>query len=322
MTESTPNSEAYENALFDLCRILFASILLRDAKADETWSQRIKTFDYNGLLSFLVPSPFAKAPLEVDQSRLEDPRYRRHLVRKLKAPRPGKHASVRVAIKREELSNSAYLADICKLLAYKWVSKLLPDTDWTEKLLLLKQDERSLTYALDTMRMHQSDGKRVARLVLRLTAEEILDGNTRMQEVLANMKAETTRVVADVSARIAQINSAMFVEATAAIARITADTGAQCDAYIELIRKDAAAARARTDKVLAECAPDPDPEASWRRTMEARERERKLANRRGNRLWCAFFLMIFVVLALHAEIGGFRAVDYLIEFAQRLSAQS
>lgn len=267
-----------------------------------------------------MPSPFAPAPLEIDQSRLEDPRYRHHLVRKLKAPRPSKHVSVRVAIKREELSNAAYLADICKLLAYKWVSKLLPDTDWTEKLLLLKQDERILTYALDTMRMHESDGRRVARLVMRLTAEKILDGNTRMQEVLAKMKDETTRVVADSSARIAQINSEIVAEATAAIARITADTGAQCDAYIEVIRKDAEAARARTDKVLAECAHDPDPEASWRRTMEARERERKLGNRRGNRLWCAFFLVIFVVLALYADMGGSRAIDYLIELAQPLLA--
>ncbi|HEY9869195.1 MAG TPA: hypothetical protein V6D08_08515 [Candidatus Obscuribacterales bacterium] len=320
MTESTLNTEAYENALFDLSRFLFSAILVRDAADDELWSQRVQTLEHNGLLSFLLPSPFKAAPIEVDESRLEDARYRRHLVRKLKAPRPGKHVSVRVAIKRDELSNAAYLADICKLLAYKWVSKLLPDTDWTEKLLLLKQDERILTRALDTMRMHQSDGKRVAQLVMRLTAEEILDGNTRMQEIVSSMKAESARVVADVSARIAQMNSGVLAEATAAIARITADAGRQCDAYLEVIRRDAEAARARTDKVLSECAPDPDPEASWRRAMEARERERKLANRRGNRLWCAFFLVIFGVLALHAEFGGFRAIDYLIEVAERLLA--
>lgn len=45
MTESTLNHQAYENALFDLCRSLLASILLRDAKEDEAWNQRIKTLE-------------------------------------------------------------------------------------------------------------------------------------------------------------------------------------------------------------------------------------------------------------------------------------
>lgn len=304
-------ADRYENALYDLSRSLFASILQSDATNDSQWRHRIKTFELNGLLSFLVESNHKPAPLKVDQSRLEDARYRRHLAGKLKVPRPSKYVSVRIAIDRDRLAaDPSYLADMCKLLAYNWVKKLLLDTNNCDRLLLLKQDERTLRRALDTMRIHESSGHSVAQLLLRLGVDDLLDASDTMKQLLAKMQTETSVIVSEFTTEIRGISGPILERARASFDRIMADTHKSCDEAIEKIRKELAVSIARTDRVLAECAAE-DPDVAWRRAMAERERERKLKTRKTNWIWYTVFSTLAIVIVLHAEVNGVRAIDVL-----------
>ena len=315
-------AEAYENACFTLSQYLFAAVLQRDSQDPESWKRRIKTFEVNGLLSFLVESPVKARPIEVDESRLEDPRYRRHLVRKLRAPRPGKHMSVHVVIDRGRLTEPQYLADMSKLLAYRWTVKMLPVESPLDKILLLKQDVGTLTRALDTMQMHQSDGKSVAGLIMRMLADDLVDNNETMKAVIARMESEFAVMRAEFSASIRATTEEILAEAKVRFAEIVAQANATADRHIEEIKKEAAESQARTDQVLAECAADADPEESWRKAMEEAERKRKEANRLSPRTRLFLIgagIVVSTLAAFHLDVDGVTAVeaiDGLIEYVR------
>jgi hypothetical protein len=310
------HSTATENALQDLFRSLFAQILVRDNQDENTWKRRLKTFEVNGLLSFTQPSLFERPEFQVDNSKLSDPRYRRQVIRKLKAPRPSKHVFVRLNIDRLKLNIAEYVRDISTLLAFKWVNKMLPVSSAYELLLLLKVDLATLTRALDTMGMHQSSGANVGHLLLRTSVEELVDNNETMKKCLADMKEKTGAIRREFESNIRTLFEPFLAQARASCDAAADHARKQCDEWIEEHRKAAAERKAETDAVLAANKADEDPEASFRAAVLEHERRHREANRwspRNRWLMRGFVVVVVATLAYFLEINGVTPVEYFTD---------
>lgn len=308
--------DAHNERLFTLGRSLFATILRRDSNDAATWKHRAETFDRHGLLSFLQESPLWKPrELHVDQSQLDDVRYRRRLVHKLKAPHPGKWMQFTLRIDRERLQrDDKYINDMATVLSYKWTLKLTP-ADPVAALALPHQDVESLTFCLDRMGLHQSDAKAVSDVVIRLMAERLVDANPRYQAVVAGMKESFAQIRADVEPAIKAICDEVLADAAARISENAAETNAKFDALSEEIRKDFEAQRARTQAVLDANKPSGlSPEEEFRQAVLRREAEFRAANRMSPRakrwLWI-FGAAVAGAIAFFLEVEGTTLVDVL-----------
>lgn len=302
--------------LFSLGRDLFATILRRDSNDVVEWKHRAESFNRHGLLSFLEESPLWKPrELHVDQEQLEDPRYRRGLIRKLKAPHPGKWTRITLRIDRERLHrDEKYLQEMAAILSYKWTLKLTP-ADPVDALVLPHQDVDSLTYCLDRMGMHQSDVKGVAAVVMRTIAERLVDANPRYQALVAEMRAAFAEVRADVEPKISAICAEVLADAKASIDETAKAALVKFDALSEEIRKDFAAQKARTQAVLDENKPSGlSPEEEFRQAVLKREREHREANRMSRKaktiLW-ALGLAAATAGAFFLEVNGTTLVEVL-----------
>jgi hypothetical protein len=310
--------DAYTERLFSLGRNLFATILRRDSNDVAMWKHRTETFNRHGLLSFLEESPFWKPrELHVDQSRLEDVRYRRSLVRKLKAPHPGKWTRITLRIDRERLLNGdeKYLAEMAAILSYKWALKLTPVVDPADALALPHLDVDTLTHCLDKMGNHQSDAKGVASVVMRAMAERLVDENPRFQATMAEMRAAFAQIRADIEPVIKAVCDEVREEAAARFSEIAAETSAKFDSLSEASRKDFAAQKARSEAVLDENKPSGlTPEEEFRQAVKRREAEHREANRlspRAKRWLWGLGSALFGAGAYFVEVNGTTLVEVL-----------
>ncbi len=282
MTNTTKNNH-FEDALFDVLLPVFAEILKRDAVNAELFAKRTARFKVNGLLTFAEPAKIKAPEFTVDNDRLDDPRYRRMVVRKLKAPRPGKWTFHELRIDRIRIENDAdYLNAMAKVLAYKWVQKITPVDCEVDALLLMKQNADTVTICLDKFAMHQTDGKTVAACVMRTFCEEALDKNETLNFHLNEIRRVAAEARANLVETMAPINKKLIEDFNARIAEINAQTAADADEYLAGLRARMAETADHAGEVLAESGyPNNDVEAEWREQLRKADEKR----RAGRKKW-------------------------------------
>lgn len=319
----------YAEDLLALCQPLFANLLLADSKNDDTWAHRIETLNRCELLTHRVPSIFKPKPLDVDQSRIDDSRYRRWLARKLLAPRPGKWMSVRLEINRLKLEDSNYRRDIGKLIAHKWLSYLIPSDssiamDLLDVCVLARLlNESTLAYCLDNLRLNDLLQRRVVPTLMRLLAEELVDGNEAMRKCLAQMRCETAAAVAEAQSTMRALAKEHIERGEVAIRDITVAGATRLDKVSAEISRSLAESAAKSQKTLAECAVSGEcPDVEFRRALEKREREHKEAYRNSKEkwVWRVGFTAFAVVVTFFFEFGvdGITPAEALVDWARWL----
>ncbi len=135
---------------------LFVSVLRNADVSDASWKARLNTLDVFGLTEFREPSKHKAKPIEFDHARLEEPAYRRMLIRKLKAPRPGKWTAL-PAQNRARKDPRGSLRDSDRHSAFlKFTNIVLSEVESNSAtmLLLTKLDVDSLTRCLDKFQKH------------------------------------------------------------------------------------------------------------------------------------------------------------------------
>lgn len=300
--------------LMDHWRGLFVSVLRNADKSDASWKARLDTLDVLGLTEFREPSRIQPKTIEFDHSRLEDPAYRRMLIRKLKAPRPPKWVFHKLRIDREKIHEDHYAHQVSTLLSWRFTNIVLSEVESNSAtmLLLTKLDVDTLTRCLDKFQRNTINGENVGHEIVRFAVEVAIDRN----ETLNHHLAEIARVGAEERARLS-------AEMRPVIEKTLADFEASSNAIMESVRQDAdvyigkmrirsALQSARTQKVLDECAPDHDPEASFRHAVKMREMEMREERRRN---WRAmpFYLRFFPHTAVAA---GLSALFFFMEVGE------
>lgn len=295
-------------------RGLFVSVLRNAAVSDESWKARLNSLDVFGLTEFREPSKHVAKPIEVDQDRLEDPKYRRFLVRKLKAPRPGKWTYHKLRIEREQLADDHYANQVGTLLAWRFTNIVLHEVETSSAtmLLLTKLDVGSLTRCLDSFQRHTLNGENVSHMIVRFNVEQALDNNATLQEAMRKIAEAGAEARAQFTAEMKPVIEKTLADFDANMKPMLESINRDVDVYIEKLRIRSALNAARTQQVLDECAPDPDPEASFRHSVKMREREEREERRRN---WRAQpFYVRFMPHA--AVVAGAVVVTFFMEVGE------
>lgn len=262
----------------ELMSVVYAAMneILRTAASDEKlWKHRIERITIHGLLNYKTPSKFTPKEIVVDQARLDDVRYRRSLIRQLKAPRPGKWNYHNIGIDRTRiLSDETYLDEMSKVLAYRWVSRLLPCELPTSLIALLKMDAKFIAFCMDKMGPHQISGDVVGYLLMRHIAEEAVETSPTYIAVSTKLRTECAAIRADFERELAIIVAETRASAAESFATITAETNRKADEALLRINGNLAATAASCQKALDE-SPKGDAETLWRAQLAARDEERR-----------------------------------------------
>ena len=310
-------------------------ILISASREETSWNARMKSFSGLGLLDFTVESPFKVEPLKIDESRLDDPRYRRFLIRKLKAPRPSKWARHRLDIQRARLKEADYANDMAKVLTYKWTALLMRDLDAASLITIMSIDQATLEHCLDKMRMNEVSAQTVAEKIMRRLAFSLIDENAKYKAAVAMIESAAADARRDFAEKITPVIERATLEAYAAFERIAEDARQKADLYISEIRDRAAQRQADYEKFIAEHEVDPneDREATFRADILAREaaareerRAARLEERRTRPLWY-WGKRLFVVggltaFALSVEVNDVSLIEVLMDFLENFGFKS
>jgi hypothetical protein len=339
----TPENRAVE-IFYDLHRPLFESLLLTVSGDEQRWAHRIKTFESAGLLDFhtasnLKPKPVIDQYVEDEngeriyafrESQLDEPKWKRSFIRKVKAPRPSKWTRHRLQLHRDQVQDPKYREDIAKVLAYKWANHLEPEN--VDVMYMKLMDVAALEHILDRFPSNQINTANVNDFLMRRFANELLDKNEKFQALMDRMKAEIAPIKEQFYAEIRQITAQIRAESDAAFAAIAEESRRRADIAIEAIRARAAEQAERDAAFAATMVrSDEDPEVAFRRTVDEsiarqkEERKREARLRRstpgGFALWLmsrAAMVAVPVGLAFFMEFGesGTTLVEFLTEWWQ------
>lgn len=234
----TPNLASLEGLFVQL----FSEILRQSATSQKLWPQRMSSFKKHGLTSFYSPTRFPRKEIEVEQSKLDEPRYRRQLIRKLKAPRPSKYDHFELQVDRERLlQDDKYVADISTLFAYKWTNSIKQDaaeTPWC-LLVLCHLKPEHLLHCLDNMGMHQVSGQKLAELVLRTTCDSMLDKNEKMKQLLDDLRQKLSVIRAEAEEQIASVAQEHRQQAHSTFARLDEELDLSYQSALQSVRENA-----------------------------------------------------------------------------------
>lgn len=304
----------HAEVLMNHWRGLFVSVLRNADSSDASWKARLGTLDVLGLTEFRESSKHKPKPIEFDQSRVDDPAYRRMIVRKLKAPRPGKWVYHKLFIDREKVSDDHYANQIGTLLAWKFTNIVLSEveSDSATMLLLTKLDVDTLTRCLDRFQRHTLNGESVGHEIVRFSVEKALDTNATLKFHMDEIARVGAEARAKFAAEMQPVIEKTLADFDANMQPMLESVRQDVDTYIEKLRIRSALAAARTQRVLDENAPDPDPEASFRHSVMMREREMREERRRN---WRAmpFYIRFFPHAAI---VAGLTVATFFMEVGE------
>lgn len=263
--------------LFPVCEQLFNSVLVRASKDDSLWNHRLESLRKLSMLEFLVPSQFKPKPYDIEEERLEDSRYRRQVIRKLKAPRPGKWSRQFLHIERNRMDDDKYRSDMASVLAYRFMLLLSPVSEELHVVLpLIKMSVEEIEYALDSLALNTLDSVSVAKLLLTRLANQLVDANPTFQKVQAELKAEFKAVGDELRASLKEIADKHRAEFGAALDSILHDVRKNADETIAGIKQRLGESAKRTQAVLDEeeryQKENSDPQIAFYNAVKKRER--------------------------------------------------
>jgi len=318
---SNATMDKYTEALYEAFLVSFSAALSSAAVDDAKWKRLIPSLNDLTLLDFHMPSPFKPEPLNVDESRLDDVRYRRHLIRKLKAPRPGKWVRHKLDIDRRRIVDGDYREKMAKVLAYRFVQLLLPVDSFEVVLPVIKLGAGDLEYLLQNLRLNDLSARRVSDLLMKRLAHSLIDESEKFQEVSRMIRARGAEARERLTIELYRIRQEVMESFSVKMSEVQAHASRVADQAIDEMRARSAEQSARTAQVLAEAAVDPleDREATFREAVLASEAARRQERREAaarQPLWLKLLKRAGVVaggyvVAFHVKFKGLTLVEWL-----------
>lgn len=262
-------------SLFTVFKPLFDVALVNASSDNLTWDRRIHSFAKLSMLEFLVPSLFTPKPYGIEEEKLEDVRYRRSVIRKLKAPRPSKWSRQFLHIDISKIHEADYRSEMATILAYRFVLLLSPISEEPYVVLpVAKMSVEELEFALDSLALNTIDSVNLSKLLLNKLANELVENNPTYKKVQADLKAELASVAENLRNEFSEISRKHLTEFSAALDAILGDVRANADEAIAGIKERLATSSKRTQEVLDEAErnsiEDRDPQAAFLRQLKIR----------------------------------------------------
>lgn len=297
----------------------FDNIFTRYRHDELGFKRVVDLFRKHGLLTVVSTSPFKPVEIELDQSRLDDVRYRRWLVKKLKAPRPSKHVYTTLQIDRLRLDEDDYRNAFSDFLGASLASRL-GTVEGVELAILVRMTSDILVAALDKLKLFELTPEHLSNFALRKFAENAIDNSPHYKKAIAMIRDVAEQERQTLAANMAVFNEQLMADFEKSNQAIMAEVNRQADAYVVDMRARQAERQAKEDE-----------ESAARRALEAanagkteqeifyesvvrRERESRAANRLSTKARVLFWSTVSAVavaLATYLEVDGITLVEAL-----------
>lgn len=312
-------TNAATTALAPVFQTVFGN-LLDMARRDDTLLARVAEYlkKFN-LLVVREESHFKAKELNVDNSRLTDARYRRQVIRQLKAPRPSKYTYYDLPVDSARLAMDDYrqaLVDFLTTLTCQRLSEAGAD-----QTMVIRTVNAELFFKfLEEKKQFELTPEILTDYVMNHLCERLIDSNPRFQEVCRSISETAEDARATLRAEMAIATAEMTREFDANMAVVLGDIGRQCDEHIAGIHARQAV-RAEEERVAAALKAEEDArnfgkteQQLFAESVRRREREHREANRMTpfwrTVTWLAVAAAVTTV-ALFAESDGVTLLEYV-----------
>lgn len=295
----------------------FDNIFTRYRHDELGFKRVVDLFRKHGLLTVVSPSPFKPVEIELDASRLDDVRYRRWLVKKLKAPRPSKQIYNTLQIDRLRLAEDDYRAAFTEFLAAS-LSSRLGAVEGFELVTLIGMNSDILVDALDKLKLFELTSDNLAQFALRRFTEQAIDNSPHYRKAVAMIRDVAEQERQALRANMAVFNQQLMADFEQSNGAIMAEVNRRADAYVADMRARQAERQAKDDE---ESAPRRALEAAnagkteqeiFRESVLRREREWRAENRMSTKarvlLWSAVSV-VAAAIAAYLEVDGITLLE-------------
>lgn len=218
--------------------------LLDQARHDSVFhgklKQALKKFD---LLTYRQFSPFKPREIHVDQEQLADSRYRRRLIRELKAPRPSPWVYHTLSMEQKELfsgkDNNEYLVALSQYMAENATGRL-GEVSNQDALIISRMEAMDLFHFLDRFKRFELTGEDLSKFVLHELCQRIIDENPRYQEAVAMIADAAEEARTRLREEMKPVVDAAIADCSRRLAEISAEVGSRADAFIAKLKQEQA----------------------------------------------------------------------------------
>lgn len=296
----------------------FDNIFTRYRHDELGFKRVVDLFRKHGLLTVVSPSPFKPIEIELDKSRLDDVRYRRWLVRKLKAPRPSKHVYTTLQIDRLRLGEDDYRSAFTDFLGASLASRL-GTVEGVELAILVRMTSDILVAALDKLKLFELTPEHLSNFALRKFAENAIDSSPHYNNAIAMIRDVAEQERQTLTASMTVFSEQLLADFDKSNRAIMAEVNGKTDAYIADMRTRQAQRQAQDEqsaarRALEEANAGKTEQEIFYESVVRRERESRAANRLSIKarvlLWSTVSA-VALALATYLEVDGITLVDAL-----------
>jgi hypothetical protein len=313
------STTAATTALAPVFQTVFSS-LLDKARLDDGLLSRVAEYlkKFN-LLVVREESQFKAKEVIVDNSRLNDARYRRQVIRQLKAARPSRFTYYDLPVDSARLAMDDYRQALVEFLTTLTCQRLA-DAGMDQTMVIRTVNADLFFKFLEEKKQFELTPQILADYVLNNMCERLIDNNPRFQEICRTIRATAEDARNVLRAEMAVATEAMTREFDASMAVVLDDIGRQCDAHIAEIHARQAE-RAEEERRAAAIKAEEDArnfgkseQQLFAESVRRREREYREANRMTpfwrNVTWLTV-IAAAAAIAAFAESDGVTLLEYV-----------
>jgi len=315
----TNTAATIDTRLFPVFQNIYSSLLNRarqDSDFMRTLVEYLKKFN---LLTVREESSFKPKEIVVDHAQLSDARYRRSLIRKLKAPRPSAYVYHTLPVDKERLDSEPYSTALTEFLAQMTCIKL-SDAAYDEVLVLAHLSEEVLFAFFKERMQFELTAETLSAFALRRMCERLVDDNPHYQAAVATIRKAGAEARAKLRQEMSVVNEVLLADFNARMAEHLAESNKRSDLFLAELHQAAeerrAAERVNEERQAAEDALNfgKTEQQIFAEKVKQREREYRLANKMHPllkvTLW-AGAIALTAAFVCFGEVDGVAILDYL-----------
>lgn len=223
--------------------------LLSQARTDVVFHSRLKAaLKKFNLLSYRQLSPFKPKEIQVDQEKLADSRYRRSLIRQLKAPRPSPYVNHTFSMEPAELFSGKdqyeYLRALSHYMAQIAASRL-GETQNHQALIITRLTADDLLTFLESRKLYELTAEHLSHYILSQLCQRVIEENPRYQAAVAMITQAGKEARERFLAQSRAIREESMQDLNKSLEVITADVNRRVDEYLSRLAKEQAVRQAQ-----------------------------------------------------------------------------
>lgn len=310
---------AIEKTLAPVFQRLYSG-LLNKARADDSYLAKLREYlkKFN-LLTVREKSIFKPKEITFDAAQLGDVRYRRRLIRELKAPRPAAYVYHTLPVDAERLAMQPYFEALTDFIVRATCERLV-EARQDQLAIIASLTDEALFDFLKQRSLFEMTPENLSAHAMHHLCHRLIEDNPRFQAACAMIREAGAAAREQLRSEMAVFNEASQAEFNARMDEISAQAAVRCDAFVAELHRQAeerAAIKRAEDAIKAE-----EDARNFGKTeqqlffesVKRREREYRQNNKMHPLLKAVFWggaIALTVGFAIFGEVDGVRLPQLL-----------